>query len=312
MISPPSSSSNPTPTAPLSPTSSNVNNNSSASLLYPTIMSNSIEQSRHSYISLTDAKQSPSPSLNLRHQGGTSPSMPVDRHSSLPDITGGSGSTLSASASAPAKLLLTRTASTIETLKVWSKTTFKCTKQVISEKLGKTTRTVDKELEQHIEHLRDLKRRYESMLATIQKMAIHFSNLLTTQRMLSDTLDLQQKSGELADEFGYNAATQRLLATNGEQLLNAMNFFISTLHTLLTKTIDDTLTTIKSYENSRIEYDAYRNDYELLLASKSTSASSSSSEADEIIQRNYHQHKQRYEKLKLDVTIKLKFLDENR
>ncbi|CAF1258096.1 unnamed protein product, partial [Didymodactylos carnosus] len=235
-----------------------------------------------------------------------------DRHLSLPDITGGTGSTLATMASTPAKFLLTRTASTIETLKQWSKTTFKCTKQVINEKLGKSSRTVDEELEQQIEQLRDLKRHYESMLSTTQKMAVHFSNLITTQQMLRDSFDIQQKSGELVDEFGNNANVQRLLAANGEQLLSAMNFFISTLHTLITKTIEDTMNTVKLYETSRIEYDAYRNDYELLIANKITNVSSSSSASEEIIRRNYQQHKERYEKFKADATVKLKFLDENK
>ncbi len=53
----------------------------------------------------------------------------------------------------------------------------------------------------------------------------------------------------------------------------------------------------------RIEYDAYRYDYELLL---------SRNETNEDIERQYQHFKQRYEKSKDDVTIKLKLLDENR
>ena len=40
---------------------------------------------------------------------------------------------------------------TIDKLKQWSRTTFKCTKQSIYEKLGKTARTVDVELDAQIE-----------------------------------------------------------------------------------------------------------------------------------------------------------------
>ena len=42
-------------------------------------------------------------------------------------------------------------APTIDKLKQWSRSTFKCTKQSIYEKLGKTTRTVDVELDTQIE-----------------------------------------------------------------------------------------------------------------------------------------------------------------
>ena len=53
----------------------------------------------------------------------------------------------------------------------------------------------------------------------------------------------------------------------------------------------------------RFEYDVYRYDYELLL---------NRNETNEDIERLYQNCKQRYEKSKDDVIIKLKLLDENR
>lgn len=53
----------------------------------------------------------------------------------------------------------------------------------------------------------------------------------------------------------------------------------------------------------RIEYDAYRYDYELLLNRNQTN---------EDTERQYQHFKQCYEKCKTDVTVKLKLLDENR
>jgi hypothetical protein len=41
----------------------------------------------------------------------------------------------------------------IDKFKQWSRTTYKCTKQSIFEKLGKTTRTIDVELDTQIEVL---------------------------------------------------------------------------------------------------------------------------------------------------------------
>lgn len=55
----------------------------------------------------------------------------------------------------------------------------------------------------------------------------------------------------LQEEFGYNAETQKLLAKNGETLLGAINFFISSVKTLVDKTIEDTLINIKQYEAAR-------------------------------------------------------------
>ncbi|MEQ2178289.1 hypothetical protein GOODEAATRI_012490, partial [Goodea atripinnis] len=53
------------------------------------------------------------------------------------------------------------------------------------------------------------------------------------------------------DEFGYNAETQKLLCKNGETLLGAINFFVSSINTLVNKTMEDTLMTIRMYENAR-------------------------------------------------------------
>ncbi|CAF1571206.1 unnamed protein product, partial [Rotaria sordida] len=73
---------------------------------------------------------------------------------------------------------------TIDKLKQWSRSTYKCTKQSIYEKLGKTTRTVDVEVDTQIEQLRETKRRYENMLALARSYANHFLSLMQTQRVL--------------------------------------------------------------------------------------------------------------------------------
>ena len=55
----------------------------------------------------------------------------------------------------------------------------------------------------------------------------------------------------LQDEFGYNAETQKLLCKNGESLLGAINFFVCSINTLINKTMEDTLLTIRLYEAAR-------------------------------------------------------------
>jgi len=63
--------------------------------------------------------------------------------------------------------------------------------------------------------------------------------------------ELGQKSPELQHEFVQNSETQKCLRKNGESLLNALNFFVSSVNTLCNKTIEDTLITIKQYECAR-------------------------------------------------------------
>lgn len=70
--------------------------------------------------------------------------------------------------------------------------------------------------------------------------------------MMNDkTQTLKYKCVSSQDEFGYNAETQKLLCKNGEALLGAISFFVSSVDTLVNKTMEDTLMTIKLYENAR-------------------------------------------------------------
>ncbi|XP_062872619.1 arfaptin-2a [Trichomycterus rosablanca] len=197
-----------------------------------------------------------------------------------------------------------------DSVKKWSISTYKCTKQMFSERFGRGSRTVDLELEAQIDVLRETKLKYEHTLTLAQALTTHFYNVVQTQQALGDTFaDLSQKSPELQDEFGYNAETQRLLCKNGETLLGAINFFVSSINTLVNKTMEDTLMTIKMYENARLEYDAYRTDLEELSAGPRDAAAVVRIE---FAQQEYQIHKDRYERLRSDVTIKLKFLDENK
>ncbi|XP_066555905.1 arfaptin-2b isoform X2 [Amia ocellicauda] len=207
-------------------------------------------------------------------------------------------------------------------VKKWGINTYKCTKQMISERFGRGSRTVDLELEAQIDVLRDTKRKYENILRLARALTNHFYSMVQTQRALGDTFsDLSQKSPELQtissyecvcdvqDEFGYNAETQKLLCKNGETLLGAINFFVSSINTLVNKTMEDTLMTVKMYENARLEFDAYRADLEELNMGPRDAVTLTRIDT---AQQQFQIHKDKYERLRSDVTIKLKFLEENK
>ncbi|XP_069748404.1 arfaptin-2-like isoform X2 [Narcine bancroftii] len=197
-----------------------------------------------------------------------------------------------------------------DVVKKWGINTYKCTKQMISERFGRGSRTVDLELEAQIELLRDTKRKYENILRLARALTSHFYSMVQTQRALGEAFsDLSQKSPELQEEFGYNAETQKLLCKNGETLLGAVNFFVSSINTLVNKTMEDTLLTIKLFENARLEYDAYRTDLEELNLGPRDSVTLPKID---LAQQLYVVHKEKYERLRSDVTIKLKFLEENK
>lgn len=236
-------------------------------------------------------------------QSFSSPSFNAQRNSSPTNSMMSSASDLS-------NRLASRTISTFETFRQWSKSAYKCTRQIVSEKLGKSSRTVDPELDLIIENLRENRRKYEQLLFLSHALAHHFQNIVQTQRMLTDTFaTLAQKSPELLDEFTSNCESQRSLVRTGETLLNSINTFTSTLTTLCSKTMEDTLQTVRNYEGARLEYDAYRFDLEQLQ-----NAPHSDQKAQQIqqIEKDLQTYKEKYEKLKSDVVIKMKFLDENR
>lgn len=198
----------------------------------------------------------------------------------------------------------------LELVRKWSLNTYKCTRQIISEKLGRGSRTVDLELEAQIDILRDNKKKYENILRLAQTLSTQLFQMVHTQRQLGDAFaDLSLKSQELHEEFGYNADTQKLLAKNGETLLGAINFFIASVNTLVNKTIEDTLMTVKQYESARIEYDAYRTDLEELNLGPRDANTLPKIEQSQIL---FQAHKEKYDKMRNDVSIKLKFLEENK
>ncbi|XP_021250237.1 arfaptin-1 isoform X2 [Numida meleagris] len=198
----------------------------------------------------------------------------------------------------------------LELVRKWSLNTYKCTRQIISEKLGRGSRTVDLELEAQIDILRDNKKKYENILRLAQTLSTQLFQMVHTQRQLGDAFaDLSLKSLELHEEFGYNADTQKLLAKNGETLLGAINFFIASVNTLVNKTIEDTLLTVKQYESARIEYDAYRTDLEELNLGPRDANTLPKIEQS---QQMFQVHKEKYDKMRNDVSIKLKFLEENK
>ena len=121
--------------------------------------------------------------------------------------------------------------SKLDTIKHWSVNTFKCTKQLISEKFGKGSKTVDLELESQIETLKDMQRKYANILRLARTLTNHFQQVVQTQRALGEAFSEQsQRNPELQEEFSYNCETQRNLVKNGEVLLGNKHIIIKWLY----------------------------------------------------------------------------------
>lgn len=211
----------------------------------------------------------------------------------------------------------------IDALKEWSLSTYKCTKQMLNEKLGKCDRTVDLELEAEIEKLRDSQNRYEQVLLLSKNMCNQYSIMIMQQNAMYEHLnelairetksslssaDNYEKHSTLSNDFKQNAEMMRSIAKNGEKLLSALKFFTSNLHTLVFKTIEDTVVTIRAFEAARLEYDAERNNINSMMCASGQANNSTTI----ITSDKVNQTKAKYEKLRDDVAVKMKFLEEHR
>lgn len=203
------------------------------------------------------------------------------------------------------------TTAKMDNLKKWGISTYKCTRQLLSEKFGKGSKTVDEELESQVAVLKETQKKYLGILRLAKQLTQQFSATLQTQRSLGDAFsELGLKTPELQDEFNYNAETQKTLARNGEVLLAALNFFTANLQTLCSKTIEDTMATVKAYDTARVEFDAYRSDH--LYYTQTTPTSSAATFKAEEAKKQFEKQKARYDRIRSDLTIKLKFLEENK
>ena len=129
-------------------------------------------------------------------------------------------------------------------------------------------------METQIETLRDTQRKYSNILRLARALTSHFYHVIQTQvstifpiirviRCLISQFfpfqsalgecfgELAHKSPELQEEFLYNAETQKTLTKNGQTLIMALNFFVSSVNTLCNKTMEDTIATVKQYETAR-------------------------------------------------------------
>ena len=85
----------------------------------------------------------------------------------------------------------------LETIKQWTISTYKCSRQSLYERLGKTSKTVDPELDEQIEALRDTQRKYANILRLAKTLSGHFFNMVQTQVAGSRSFSLNRVFNKL-------------------------------------------------------------------------------------------------------------------
>lgn len=94
------------------------------------------------------------------------------------------------------------------------------------EKLGKSARTVNNEVERDIANVRETQKRHLALLTSVQSMIAHFSAIVVAQRSLHEIFTgMVPTSPTLQEGLETNANDQQVLSLNGEQLLGEALFF---------------------------------------------------------------------------------------
>ena len=175
-------------------------------------------------------------------------------------------------------------------LKEWSISAAYKYVQYFSERFGTGTKTVDTDLQEQILMLKETQIKYTELLKLAKQMMQHFQRMTDSQRDLAAAFaDLEMKSpesAELQDGLNNSVETQRSLIMNGEILLGALSFFISNLTTLVHTTMEDSIVTVKTYESARESLPLAKHQHDI--------------------------HKEKFDKLRTTLTIKLGFLEENK
>ncbi|XP_061566077.1 arfaptin-1-like [Cololabis saira] len=199
---------------------------------------------------------------------------------------------------------------TFQRVRRWSVSKYKRTRQALSEKLGRGSRTVDLDLQPRLDLLKDDQQRYGHMTKLAQLLAGQLTEFSVTQKALGDAFtELSMKTPPLHVEFGMIAEAQKFLSKSGETLTAAINAFTFDMDTLVNKTIEDTMINARQYETARMEYDAYRVDLEELNLGPRDAATLPRLED---AQSSFQGQRDRYQQVRDDLSVKVRLLEENR
>lgn len=95
-------------------------------------------------------------------------------------------------------------------------------------------------------------KQYRQLLQLSKDLGSHFYNIMVTQSSMSNVFsELANKSQKKKGEFLCSADTLMEWHNNGEIILEALNYFITSVNTVYRKTKDDALIAIQEYEKAK-------------------------------------------------------------
>ncbi|EFP09292.1 hypothetical protein CRE_25307 [Caenorhabditis remanei] len=201
-------------------------------------------------------------------------------------------------------------AAKVESFKKWTIGTFKNSKQQLLEHMGKIDKTVDPEFEAQCEVLKDIHRRYGLVVAAAKNFSQVLTQMAEAEKKLSESFyQLSLKEEQIKAQCTTTSETMRGVGEQASSLDACLRYFISSMETVYSQTITDTLHTIYNTESARIEYDVDRND---ITAASNPPQGQQPKSLPAGATEKCDEKKAKYEKLKSDARIKMRLLEENR
>jgi len=184
------------------------------------------------------------------------------------------------------------------------------TKQYVLESLGKVKTTTDPEFQSRLDKLHQIKKQYEEISSLGSSFFAQFAALNETMKQFGSKLtEIGVNEKEEFDELLKLGEAYRSVAKASEVDQPRVDRFSKTITAARTKAIDDTYETVKRYEKSRLEYDAYLAKLEEIKRRPGTQKVQ-----DQIAQisEELNRLKTKYEKLRADVIEKVDMLNMKR
>ncbi|XP_065187957.1 arfaptin-2-like [Sycon ciliatum] len=207
-------------------------------------------------------------------------------------------------------------AARLQSFATWGMTKVKCARQSMNERFGKVTKTVDTQMTERIESLREAQRNYVQIMNLAKKLSTQLRGFLETQRNLGDIFSeygVRVTETDLQAELLRGGTVQRTVARTGDALVASLDHFVSSIGTLISKTMEDTFAKVHEYEAMRVQYDAFRIDVEQLQTFCDGNPANTAKQAKlEAALVAFETQKELFTVVRNELNVKLKFLDENK
>ncbi|ESO05369.1 hypothetical protein HELRODRAFT_171761 [Helobdella robusta] len=177
------------------------------------------------------------------------------------------------------------------------------------ESLGYSNKTVDEDVERLISSLMTSKQQCEKLITKAQNISralLHLSEASKDFGMFLSETSLKQLV-DYKEEMACTGECFRYMNKNTSLLEGVLNMFISNMSTLSSKALGDALLSVRQYDSCRIEYDAYRTEYE-----RTTKMVNVSEEKVKLAKMRFDECTQKFNRSRDDIIVKIKMVEDNK